>query len=399
MAGAPHDGRSRARLTDAVVRKLAAPEKGNKIRYCGETPGFGCRVTAAGAKALILNYRIKGRERRFTIGAWPDWTVGTAREEAKRLKRDVDLGHDPLEERATDRTAPTIAELARRYREDHLPKKRSRRDDESMLDRDVLPVLARLKVADVRHADVERLHREISKRAPIRANRVVALLSRMFNLAIRWGWRADNPARGIERNHEDRRQRFLSPAEIARLAQVLDRHPERTSASLVKLLLLTGARFGETASATWDQFDLTAGVWTKPSAHTKQRKEHRVPLSAPARQLLAELKAANGSSAFVFPSSRGRPVTTIKKFWGTVCREAEIEGCRIHDLRHSHASILASAGLSLPVIGALLGHTQPGTTARYAHLLDDPLREAVERVGAMVDGKPSAQVVPLKRGS
>jgi integrase len=261
----------------------------------------------------------------------------------------------------------------------------------------VLPALGRLKVADVRHADVEKLHRDVSKRAPYRANRVVSLLSRMFNLAIRWGWRSDNPARGLERNHEDRRQRFLSPAEIARLAAVLDGRSERTSAALVRFLLLSGCRFSEAAGATWDQLDFEAGVWVKPSSHTKAKREHRVPLSAPARQLLAELKAANGDHPHVFPGKDGRPITSVKRFWASVCDAANIKGCRIHDLRHTHASILASAGLSLPIIGALLGHTQPGTTMRYAHFYDDPLREAAERVGAIVTGGESAEVVPLRK--
>jgi integrase len=393
--------RATDKLTDALVRKLEVPARGAKITYDGEVKGFGVRVTANGAKSFVLNYRTRaGRERRLTIGSWPDWSVGAARDEAKRHKRAIDQGGDPLEEIEAERTAPTMADLAQRYREDHLPRKRSARDDVSMIERDVLPALGRIKVANVRHADVEKLHRDVSKRAPYRANRVVSLLSRMFNLSIRWGWRADNPARGIERNHEDRPQRFLSPAEIARLAAVLDGHPERTSAALVRFLLLSGCRFGEAAGATWDQFDLEAGVWVKPSAHTKAKREHRVPLSAPARQLLAELRAANGDHPHVFPGKDGRPLTTVKTFWASVCRAANIQGARIHDLRHTHASILASAGLSLPIIGALLGHTHVSTTARYAHLLDDPLREAAERVGAVVaGGKPPADVVTLRRRS
>jgi integrase len=387
--------RSTDKLTDAVVRRLEAPDTGNRVRYDGEVKGFGVRVTANGAKAFVLNYRAHGRERRLTIGSFPDWSVSAAREEAKRHKRAIDQGADPMAEREAELAAPTVADLAKRYREDHLPRKRSARDDISMIERDVLPVLGRIKVANVRHADCEKLHRDITKRAPYRANRVAALISRMFNLSIRWGWRADNPAKGIERNHEDRRTRYLSPAEIARLATVLDGHPERTSAALVKFLLLTGARFGEAAGATWDQVDLEAGTWAKSSAHTKQKREHRIPLSAPARQLLAELKAANGEHSHVFPGSNGRPLVTVKKFWRAVCKAANIEGARVHDLRHSHASILASSGLSLPIIGALLGHTQAATTARYAHLYDDPLREAAERVGAVVTGGKSAEVVPM----
>jgi integrase len=390
--------RATDKLTDASVRRLEPPASGARITYDAEVRGFGVRTTANGARSFVLNYRTRGgRERRLTIGSWPDWSVAAAREEARRHKRAIDQGGDPLGEIEEERTAPTVADMCERYRVDHLPRKRSASDDVSMIERDVLPAIGRLKVAAVRHADIEKLHRDITKRAPIRANRVASRLSRMFNLSIRWGWRADNPVKGIERNHEDRRTRYLSPAEIARLATVLDGHPERTSASLVRFLLLTGARFGEAASATWDQFDLEVGVWVKPSAHTKARRTHRVPLAAPARQLVAELKASNGHSQYVFPGDTGKPITTVKRFWASVCRSANIEGVRIHDLRHTHASILASAGLSLPIIGALLGHTQVATTARYAHLLDDPLREAAERVGAVVAGGKPAEVVTLRR--
>jgi len=153
-------------------------------------------------------------------------------------------------------------------------------------------------------------------------------------------------------------------------------------------------------SATWDQFDLENGVWTKPSAHTKQKKDHRVPLSGPARQLLGVIREKS-TGDYLFPGkSPDVPVTDIKHFWSAICRTAEIQDCRLHDLRHTYASILASSGLSLPIVGALLGHTQPATTARYAHLYDDPLREATERVAAVVtaagNGK-TAEIVPLRK--
>ena len=160
----------------------------------------------------------------------------------------------------------------------------------------------------------------------------------------------------------------------------------------------------EVLAAKWDQFDLQEGVWVKPSAHTKQKREHRVPLNAPALQLLTGMKSdAEGEETddgeFVFPGggSNGH-LTEIKKVWKTVCEEAGITGCRVHDLRHTYASILASSGLSLLVIGQLLGHTQQATTKRYAHIQDDPLREATNRVGTLVDAAAkgeSAEVVEI----
>lgn len=394
-----------ARLTDKLVKALASPKSGNRITYDTEIKGFGLRMTAGDARAFVLNYRVNGRERRYTIGAYPDWSVAAAREEARRLKREVAKGHDPMGQRHADRAAPFVADLADRYMREHAVRKvaRAQADDRSMIEKIILPAIGRLKVYEVRRTDIDQLHREVSQTRPIRANRLAQLLSKMFALAIRWEYRLDNPVQGLHRNPEPKRTRYLSGEELQRLTAVLADHPNRQSANVIRLLLLTGARRGEMLNATWDQFDLAAGIWIKPSAHTKQRKEHRVPLSAAARQLLSAMKTDAGESPYLFPGRvPGEPLREIKSFWTRVCRQAGLEDFRIHDLRHTYASILASAGLSLPVIGALLGHTQPNTTARYSHLFDDPLREATERVGSLVDalgsGK-SAEVAEFKSRS
>ncbi|MGC1891342.1 MAG: tyrosine-type recombinase/integrase [Stellaceae bacterium] len=409
------------KLTDALAKSAAASAgKLQTIYYDSEVKGFGLRVTKAGFRAFILNYRTRGVERRYTIGSFPDWKVSAAREEAKRLKRLIDQGRDPMGDRHDERAAPTVNELVARYLAEHASRKheRSRREDESLIRQWIRPELGNKRVADLRHADVERLHRKITGRgAPTRANRTAALLSKMFSLAIRWEMRADNPARGLERNIEPKRSRYLAGDELRRLTEALAEYKNRDAANAIRLLLLTGARRGEVLGASWDQFELEEGVWTKPSSHTKQKREHRVPLSAPVRQLLAEMKAvadqrAAGAnrepSAFLFPAQRRARgaagcghLVEIKSPWRAICALAGLRGVRVHDLRHTYASVLASAGLSLPIIGALLGHTQPGTTQRYAHLFDDPLRAATERVGAVVTGngdhKPSADAIAINR--
>ena len=399
-------------LTDRLVAALTPPDKGNTIRWDGQTPGLGVRVTAAGARAFVLRYRnANGRDTQLTIGSPPAWNVTKARKHAEALRYEIDLGADPLAEQKATRTAPTVSDLADRFEAEHLPKRRPAtvRDYQTMIRLYIRPELGRMKVTDVRSDDIERLHRKIAKRAPYAANRTVALLSKMFSLAVRWGLRRDNPVRGIERAPEHKRERFLSPAEIARLGQTLAAHSERTSANAIRLLLLTGARRSEVLGATWDQFDIASGVWTKPAATTKKKKLHRVPLSAPALQLLTEMQAGFEKEnarrardgllplAALFPGHAGKAISEIKKFWASVCRKAGIQGARIHDLRHTHAAVLASAGLSLPIIGSLLGHSQPSTTARYAHLIDDTLRAATERAGAIITGagKDGADVVPL----
>ena len=401
------------RLSDKGVRDIAPPEKGQRLVFDSVVSGLAVRVLRTGARAFVFNYRVHGRERRLTIGSPPAWTVAQARDRAGELRRSVDVGGDPMQARQDARKADDVNALADRFEAEHLAKRRASTSKGylGMLRHHIRPALGRMKVADVRHEDVDRLHRKIAATAPYQANRTIAVLSKMFGLAVKWGLRADNPVKGIERAPEEKRERFLTPAEIAKLGEILAAHPERRSCNAIRLLLLTGARRGEMLSATWSQFDLEKGVWTKPSAATKQAKEHRIPLSAPAMALLSEMRAAaDPTCPYVFPGqrkadARGRPVwahlTDIKRVWASVCEAAGIEGVRVHDLRHSYASILASSGLSLPIIGALLGHTQPQTTARYAHLLDDPLRAATERVGAVVTGagQAGADLVPMRRSA
>lgn len=373
------------RMTDILVRKASAGDRPQVFFWDNDVKGFGLRVTNRGAKSFILDYRASGRQRRITIGNYPDWSVVAARTEAGNLKREVDKGYDPMGERHADRAAPIMAELWERYKRDHLPRKaaRSQVDETIMWEKLILPALSKHKVTEVTHSDVEALHREITMKrgTPVRANRVVEVLRRTFNLSIRWQWREDNPASAIQRNAEEKRQRYLLPEELARLSAALDAHPEQVSANAIRLLMLTGARRGEVLGARWDMFDLTTGVWTKPSAHTKQRREHRVPLSSAALTLLHSMKKS-AATPFVFPGkSDNQPLTDIKHSWMAVCKRANINGARVHDLRHSFASLLVSGGVSLPMIGAMLGHTQVQTTQRYAHLYDEPLREAANHVG------------------
>jgi integrase len=373
------------KLTDRTVRALVPPASGNRIEYDTEVKGFGARITAAGAISFILNYRTGGRERRITIGSHPDWSVTAAREKAKELKRRVDDGGDPMGDRHAERGAPTVADLAARYLQEHATRKRanSAEGDAILLRQHVVSKLGPLRVAAVRRSEVEALHREVTKTTPIRANRMLALLSKMFSLSIAWDMRPDNPCKGIAKNPENRRERFLTPAELGRLMSALAAHP-RQSADAVRLLLLTGARRGEVLGATWDQFDLAAGVWVKPASATKQGRLHRIPLSVAAIQLLRDMQSKADGPALFPGRGRDAPQTTLKKFWAAICRDAGIQGVRLHDVRHSYASLLAGAGLSLPTIGALLGHSSPATTQRYAHLLDEPLRVATEKIGAII---------------
>jgi len=257
------------------------------------------------------------------------------------------------------------------------------------------------KVADVRFEDIDALHRKITAAgSPYQANRAITVVSKMFALAVRWHMRETNPCRGIERNTEYHRRRYLSGDELVRLTRALSRHPNKEVADAIRLLLLTGARRGEVLGMRWE--DLQDGIWSKPPSSTKQRQHHQVPLSAPALQLLADIrKRQRPRTEFVFPSDGAcGHLVELKSSWREIIKSAGIMGLRVHDLRHSYASQLVSGGASLPLIGALLGHSNPTTTARYAHLFHDPLRAATEKVGAVIAaaGKQVKPVLRLKRG-
>ena len=382
------------RLTDAIIRKLPPPETGHKIYWDSEVAGFGVRITAAGVRSFALDYRVRGgrRQRQYTVGRFPAWAVVGAREEARRLRRLVDQGGDPLATLEAGRAAPTVADLIGRFLAEHLPRLRptTQRHYRALITAHIRPFFSKhTKVAEVGFADIDRLHRQIAK--PYAANRCVAVLHKMFELAIRWNMRGDNPVRGVGRNPEIKRKRYLSGDELGRLTQALAAHPDRQTANIVRMLLLTGARFGEVAAMRWDA--VNDGTWSKPASTTKQKSDHVVPLSAPARQLLAEIQR---EGEYVFPGGgRTGHVVGIERSWRTILQAAGIDTLRVHDLRHSFASQLASSGASLPLIGALLGHATPSSTARYAHLYQDAQRAAVERVGAIVTGADSAGVVPL----
>jgi integrase len=405
------------KLTPVWIKQAPAPTDGRTsvIHYDAETRGLGVRVTKAGARSWILGYTTKtGLQRRMTIGNVADWPLQLAREEAHRLRRIVDTGGDPLGERETVRVAPTVAHLIERWREDEAPKKRKRTrvEYEGIVRQWIEPELGARKVADVKRVDVEKLHTKISKSGTaVRANRTIALLGRLFSLAVGWEMRPANPVTKIERNTETARYRIVNEIEMGRLLAALATQRNQQAGDIIRLLLLTGARRGEVLAMQWSELDLDQGLWTKPAATTKQNRLHRIPLNGPARQLLIEIKteaeekAARYSrpiSRWVFPAQgrRDQPIGDIKTSWRTLCRKAGITDLHLHDLRHAYATYLASSGSNLPVIGQLLGHTQAATTQRYAHLLDDPLRVATERVGAMISaietGKTS-EVLPLRR--
>jgi len=392
------------------MKSLRPPKHGNVIFWDDDIPGFGARITVAGVIAFVLNYRMGGRQHRHTIARWPEWTADAARDEANELLQNIRRGVDPLENRKNDREQPTVRELADEYLERHaLPHKRpgSIRNDRQMLEKIILPRFGRHRVSAISLRDVQALHSSLRK-TPYHANRVLSLLSKMFSLAVDWGWRDDNPAEGVERFHEDRREKWLTKDELIRLETALREYPDQETADAIRLLILTGARSGELLKAEWPQFDLERGTWTKPSHHTKQNQIETVPLNRAAIVILADLFERRRSN-YVFPGREQGSRVTLRRPWIQVLKAAGLARIeqeqgkrgrlltrykptvRIHDLRHTFASHLVSSGQSLHIVGKLLGHTLPSTTARYTHLNDKALRASTNVMGNLLSGKKATR--------
>jgi integrase len=372
--------------------------------------GFGVRSYPGGGKSFFIDYRLNGVQRRFTIGPFPRWSAEAAREQAKKLRKDIDRGIDPAGDKRARRTAPTIQDLIDRYIADHLPKKSLAgprlRDEHKMLAEIGDKLGKHTKVSDIHGGDIADMHRRITESGrPVRANRILAIASKAFALALvpkageTTPWRhaaLGNPCRGIERNREEAKERFFSQPELTAISDALARY-RGGAADCVRLIMLTGCRPIEAMKSAWEEFDKEPGYWIKPSAHTKQRKAHKLPLSPAAIELIERLRKTR-KGKWVFPGDvPGAHLTVLSRVWEFVRKETGIGDARLYDLRHSFASVGAGGGLSLHVIGKLLGHSQHRTTERYAHLADDPLREAAEKIITVITGKgKGAAVVPLR---
>jgi integrase len=393
-------------ITQTFATRVKLPDSGNRIYYDAGIAGFGLRVTEKGAKSFILNYVIHGRERRYTIGSLGEYTAETARAKAIELRQGIRDGVDPfdvleqrkqesIEARARVRTIKQLSDAyLEKYAETHK-RPSTVHSDRGLLSGVILPSLGDLPIGGIKRADVADLHASL-KDTPYRANRALALLSHMFTWAMsddsgEWAMEK-NPVTGIKKYHEEKRDRWLAEDELLRLVAALDKYPRqcgqgnisdkqrqwlqteaRRAMDAIRLTMLTGCRCGEALSAKWTDFDLERGVWTKPSHHTKEKKTEHVPLNA---QALALLEGMERKGEYLFPGRVGGSLQSLKTPWASVCKLAKLKGVRVHDLRHSFASHLVSSGVSLPIVGKLLGHTQPQTTARYAHLADSPQRAA-----------------------
>ena len=371
---------NRVKITKRIVESSLSDTSKRKLIWDTEITGFCVRIYPTGRKTYFFQYRNSHKETKFVkIGVHGNTTTEQAREKAKHLALQVSAGEDPSVKSGPKAISPTVEDLAEKYLKlyaENEKRPKSIKEDRYMLKNYVLKEFGAWKVNDVTSEHIQMLHARLTKKRVL-SNRILSLLHKMFNLAIQWKWRMDNPVSGIKKYQEHKRTRWLQEDEMKSLLDVLDSYSNQTIANIIRLLLLTGARKHEVLEATWDQFDLKKGVWTKRAHTTKQKKMEHSPLSPAALNILKEIENNKGSSSFLFPGkTTGKPLQDIKKSWATITKQANLKDFRLHDLRHTYASHLVSNGLSLRIVGKLLGHTQATTTQRYAHLADEPLREA-----------------------
>lgn len=410
--------------------KIAVAIDGRRTLYFDtELPGFGILASPNGRRTFIAQFRVGegGRgaaKKRIAVGTVGVETLDEARARARVAIAEARVGRDPAGERAEVRSAKTVDELAKLWIKGEIKPTRKASTAalyDIYLRKHILPAIGTMKARDVTRARVAKLHREIGADAAVTANRVVQCLSGLFAWAVTEGELPDdftNPCKGVTKFREAAKERFLSSEEVVRLGDALrlaeteglpwtsvrtkknePRNKRRTVfgadvVAAIRLLLFTGCRLREILHLRWADIDFERGLAVLADSKTGRKP---VVLPAPA---LAVLDGLPKVGEYVIPGADPKkPRADLKKPWAAISAHAGLDGVRLHDLRHSFAATGAGAGLGLPVIGRLLGHSQPSTTARYAHLAADPVREAADRIAgtlsAALDGRPAAEVVPI----
>jgi integrase len=400
------------RLTEAYVGALA-PNGRDRFIFDARQPGFAIRITPIGTKIFTAQGYVNGRKRRVTVGYYPEVSVAQARELALQALADMRRGNDPVIERKARLTAGkaremTVAQLVEKWLADYVEPKlkpNTRRDYRQLLAQHILPRLGNLSVAHITRDDVVRLHVAMAA-TPRRANYVVSTVRTLLNFAIDLGLRppASNPARGIKAYREYSRERFLSETEIARAADAITAAEQRGTvgphgAAGLRLCLFTGARQGEVTAIEWSHIDWQRRLIRLPDSKTNEPRTIHLSEAA-----LEVLRTVPRIGRFVIAGAKkDAPYKNLTRAWIDVRRNAGLQDVRLHDLRHSYASLAAGRGISLQTIGKLLGHRDPQTTARYTHLARDAVQAVNDELGAAMQAAiakgqpPTAKVVKMKR--
>ena len=366
--------------------------------FDSQIPGFGIRIVPSGTRIYALMYRSGGRRRRVSLGRHGIITPEQARDAAIDILARVKRGENPAADKRTERQATTVANLADRFEKEHIVV-RLRPSSAAMyrcfLRLFILPAFGNRKVIDVTRADVARLHHELRDK-PYKANRTLAVISKMFNLAELWGLRPDgsNPCRHVNKYPEEKRERYLSIDELMRLGKVLDqcereRLENQSAIDAIRLLTFTGCRRGEILTLKWDYVDLEDGALHLPDSKTGKKTVH---IGARALRVLDGIEKRGDNPWVIVGRRHGSHLVNLQLPWRRIRARAGLDNARVHDLRHTFASFAVSGGQGLPMIGKMLGHTQVQTTARYAHLATDPIKQATADVSASIEAALQGEV-------
>ena len=369
-------------FTEKRIKGLPLPPAGAKQVYYrdAQTRGFAVAVYPTGAKTFILYRKVQGRPERILIGRWPDLPVEEARKMADRMNGAIAKGENPAEERRQTRLEGSFGNLWERYLELHAkPHKqpRSVAEDEANYRR-YLSEWATRRLSTFHRRDIEKLHADLAEKSGVyAANRVLALLSTVFNKATEWGWHGDNPCKGIKKFREESRERFLTQDEMPRFLKALAEEPSQDFRDFILMALLTRARRSNVLAKRCEEIDYTSVVWRIP--RTKGNKPQSIPLAGPALKILAA-RRERAAGEWVFPSNvvKGAHVLEFRKPWGGLLERAEIGNLRLHDVRRTLGSWLSTSGAALPIIKAALGHADIATTQIYTRSEDSEVRKALE---------------------
>jgi len=355
-----------------------------------DIPGLGLRVLPSGRKSYVVQYRAGRRSRRISLGPSTVLTCEQARNRAISIVAAARNGADPAAERDAGRKAITVKELAERFDKEHIAirvKASTAKEYRRNLERFILPSLGRLTVTGITRADVAKFHHDM-RHIPYQANRCLEVVSKMFNLAEMWGLRPDgtNPRKHIKKYPEEKRERFLSPSELKRIGEVFrDMEAEGVELSsaiaAARLLILTGCRLGEIMTLKWEYVDIAAKALRLPDSKTGAKVVH---IGQPPIDVLQKIERVDNNPWVIVGALPGSRLSDLQPFWQRVRARAGLKDVRIHDLRHTFASTAVASGQGLPMIGKLLGHTQVQTTARYAHLAADPIKDAADQVSSTI---------------
>ena len=372
-------------ISRRTVEALPAGER-EVVFWDHELSGFGVRVYPSGTKVYLVQTRSGGKSRRITIGRHGVLSAEQARRKAAQLIASIKAGEEPARPASPPEAGPTIAEVAERYMKEHVAvrcKPSTARACRSTLDRYLLPAFGARPLGTIGREEVAALQYRLHK-TPTMANRVVDLLSRLFNMAEVWGVAPDggNPCRFVQKYKERTRERFLSEEEFGRLGFVLDEleaegKVSANAVAAIRLLMLTGCRRGEIVTLRWEDVDLEAGELRLRDSKTGPRQ---VALSPAAVRVLSAILRHADNPWVIAGRKPGSRLSNLNASWLVVRARAGLEDVRLHDLRHSFASRALALGESLSMIGKLLGHRKVRTTARYAHLAQDSVKVSAARV-------------------